>query len=81
MEQDVGEAGGGMQFGEGRQCELSGEKDDERSPSCDTFLKKEKVVCVQFLSLRIIQWRNETVEVDIQRHRLNIREKDMFNRT
>lgn len=34
-------------------------------------------MCVQFLSLRIVQWRNEAVEVDIQRHRLNIREKDV----
>lgn len=55
--------------------------DKKKSPSCDTFLKKEKVVCMQFLWLRIIQWRNEAVEIDIQRHRLNIREKDMFDRT
>lgn len=34
-------------------------------------------MCVQFLSLRIVQWRNEAVKVDIQRHRLNIREKDV----
>lgn len=32
---------------------------------------------MQFLSLRIVQWRHEAVEVDIQRHRLNIREKDV----
>lgn len=34
-------------------------------------------MCVQFLSLRIVQRRNEAEEVDIQRHRLNIREKDV----
>lgn len=55
-----------------------GKDDKKKSPSCDTFLKKGKVVYVQFLCLRIIQWRNEAVEIDIQRHRLNIREKDMF---
>ena len=50
-------------------------------PNCDTFLKKEKVVCVQFFSLRIGQWRSEAAEVNIQRHRLTIRDKDMFNGT
>lgn len=42
-----------------------GEKDGEKSPNCDIFLKKEKVVYMQFLSLRIVQWRNEAVEADI----------------
>lgn len=53
----------------------------EKAPSRDICLRKKKVVCVQFLSVRIFQWKNEAVEVNIQRHRLNIREKDMFNRT
>lgn len=37
----------------------------ETSPFCDTFfLKKEKIVCEQFLSVRIVLWRNEA-EVNI----------------
>lgn len=47
----------------------------EKLSSCDIIFKEREGVCMQFLSLRIDQWRSEAEEVNIQRHRLNIREK------
>lgn len=38
-----------------------GERVMRKLPCCDTFLKKEKVVCMQFFSLRIGWWRREAV--------------------
>lgn len=38
-----------------------GERGMRKLPCCDTFLKKEKVVCMQFFSLRIGRWRQEAV--------------------
>lgn len=60
-----------------------GKRDDgEKSPSCATFLKKEKVVCAYNLSLggQANEGKKEE-EANIQRHRLTVRDIDMFRRT
>lgn len=52
---------GGRDVAKAGSASCLGERVMRKLPCCDTLLKKEKAVCLQFFSLRIGRWRREAV--------------------